>query len=192
MRRFYPVLGILVAVAVAVMMVSAATAGSSCGSKTKATTASATKTNAGCAATCGAKSTTASTCTAQEKAACASKMTMAGTTGNGSHLVLGVAYMTCNGCASQVTKALQGVDGVRSVAVDYRTGTADVEFDSEMISSVELVNAVEKIGYHAQVGPYSDDELAKFAKGETADVKVTTATAGKTCDPKSCVGKKGH
>jgi copper chaperone len=185
MRKHIPVLAIFVAVAVAAMMTAVAVAGgSACSGKTKNTSAS-------CAATCAskAKTMTASTCTSAEKAACASKL--ASTAGNGSRLVLGVAYLSCNGCASKVTKALQDVDGVQSVAVDYRSGTADVEFNSESIGSVELINAVEKAGYHAQVGPYSDEELAKFAKGEVPAVKSTTAKAGKTCDPRTCTGKKG-
>jgi copper chaperone CopZ len=97
------------------------------------------------------------------------------------HLTLGVAYLSCNGCAGKVSSALKEIKGVQSVAVDYRSGVADVEFDASSVGSVELISAVEKVGYHAQVGPYSETELTEFAKTPAAaPTKVETS--------KSCSG----
>jgi copper chaperone CopZ len=134
-----------------------AKAESSC---TKSTTTSTAGASTGSKACCPKSSGKA--CTPEEKKACGSKLAVSGAV---SQLTLGVAYLTCNGCASQVSNALKQVTGVQSVAVDYKSGIADVEFDTKAVTSAELVSAIEKAGYHAQVGPYSEAELSEFAKG---------------------------
>lgn len=114
---------------------------------------------------CAAKASTDGTAKASGcSRTCSSKATSADA-GSARKLTFGVAYMTCNGCASSVKKAIQVVDGVQSVAVDYRSGVADVEFDYASVSSADIIKAVEKAGFSAQVGPYSETELAEFASG---------------------------
>jgi copper chaperone CopZ len=163
-RRLRTVIIVLTVAVFAISLSSSAYAGGSCTAKTSKASAGCTKTTAaksGCCPKSADKGKLAAGCTPAEKQLCNS--TLAATAVNQSRLTLGVAYMTCDGCANAVNKSLQGVKGVQSVAVDYRSGTADVEFDSDLVSSAGLIKAIEGVGYHAQVGPYSEAELAKFA-----------------------------
>lgn len=143
------------------MLVAPVYAGDGCGGKAKVMS--------GCAAKASTDGTAKASgcskpCSKQCAKTCSSKATSADA-GSARKLTFGVAYMTCNGCASSVKKAIQVVDGVQSVAVDYRSGVADVEFDYASVSSADIIKAVEKAGFSAQVGPYSEKELAEFASG---------------------------
>lgn len=160
---------LLIALTVMAFVAASLYAGDQCtADKTKAgcTSKSAQST---CAKTCGSKAT----CSASEMKACGAKMAKSD---KPSRLTLGVAYLSCNGCASHVSTALKDVSGVQAVAVDYRTGTADVEYDAASVTSSDLIKAVEKAGYHAQVGPYSDKEIMNFAKGGKTDASSVSAT----------------
>ena|GEM_PF-5883819 len=148
-------------VAFCLMLVAPVYAGDGCASKAKA--------KAGCASKASTDATAKASgcskpCSKPCIKTCSSKATSANTSGT-RKLTFGVAYMTCNGCASSVKKAIQAVDGIQSVAVDYRSGVADVEFDHASASSADIIKAVEKSGFNAQVGPYSEKEMADFAGG---------------------------
>jgi len=165
---------LVIALAVMAFVAVSLYAGDQCpaSSKSKAET-STTSAQSTCAKTCGSKA--AAKCSAEEMKACGATMAKAQ---KPSKLTLGVAYLSCNGCATHVGNALKGVSGVQSVAVDYRTGTADVEYDAASVTSGDLIKAIETAGYHAQVGPYSDKEIMDFAKGgkpATTSVSVTPA-----------------
>jgi uncharacterized membrane protein YraQ (UPF0718 family)/copper chaperone CopZ len=58
---------------------------------------------------------------------------------------LQIKGMTCNHCAANVKRALEGVTGVDSVEVDLQRGKAFI--DGEGYSEVDMKQAVEKIGY---------------------------------------------
>lgn len=177
MKRTGRTQAILIAFVLMAFLAGSLIAGDGCpASKAKAEASSTKSTDtksaqAGCAKTCGSKA--AAACTPAEKKACGASLATSDKLGK---LTLGVAYMTCNGCAGQVSTALKGVSGVQSVAVDYRTGTADVEYDAKFVTTGDLVSAVEKAGYHAQVGPYSEKELMEFAKGGKPEVSSVSAT----------------
>lgn len=64
--------------------------------------------------------------------------------------ILQVTGMTCDHCAKRVTKALQGVAGVRSVTVSLEGERAEVEHTGT-ISPEGLVQAVVQAGYQAKV-----------------------------------------
>jgi copper chaperone CopZ len=55
-----------------------------------------------------------------------------------------VVGMTCNGCVTKVTKAVEGVDGVLDVDVDIADGTLQV---SGHIDDTAIRDAVAGIGY---------------------------------------------
>lgn len=63
---------------------------------------------------------------------------------------LKVTGMSCGACVGHVTKALQGVPGVKLAAVDLTSGTAIVKHD-ESASSEAMVQAVVEEGYQAQM-----------------------------------------
>jgi len=53
--------------------------------------------------------------------------------------------MTCGHCVGQVTKALQGLDGVQVEQV--KIGAATVAFDSTATSEARIAQAIEDQGY---------------------------------------------
>jgi copper chaperone len=61
---------------------------------------------------------------------------------------LQIKGMTCDHCVHAVTKALKGVAGVDSVAVDLGAGRARIDGAADPAS---LVQAVEKQGYEASL-----------------------------------------
>ena len=63
---------------------------------------------------------------------------------------LNVTGMMCQHCVMHVTKALEGVEGVRSVDVSLEAGTATVEA-ADSVSDDALVAAVSDAGYEASV-----------------------------------------
>ncbi|MTI96132.1 MAG: copper-translocating P-type ATPase [Firmicutes bacterium] len=62
-------------------------------------------------------------------------------------LVFPVRGMTCAACSNRVEKALSGLDGVESAAVNLAAGKASAQYDSAKISPEELYRTVEKSGY---------------------------------------------
>ena len=53
----------------------------------------------------------------------------------------------CGGCAANVTKALSGLAGVKSVNVDVPTKTVTVEFDETTTSVAALRETMATAGY---------------------------------------------
>jgi len=62
--------------------------------------------------------------------------------------------MTCAMCPVTVRKAMQKVDGVKSVKVDFDAKTADVTFDPAKASAKDIAEASTRAGYPAH--PASD------------------------------------
>jgi len=54
---------------------------------------------------------------------------------------LKVIGMTCGGCARMVEKSLLKLEGVATAKVDYKTGEAQVEFDSKKTTPEKIVAA---------------------------------------------------
>ena len=68
---------------------------------------------------------------------------------NGMKKILKIEGMMCQHCVAHVTKALQGVEGVQSVAVDLKKKTATVEI-SEGVGLDDLSKAVVEAGYEVK------------------------------------------
>jgi Cu+-exporting ATPase len=58
----------------------------------------------------------------------------------------------CAGCVSRVEKALLALAGVEEVGVNLATGEAVVSFLPELVSTQEMVEAVEGVGYKIPIG----------------------------------------
>lgn len=61
-----------------------------------------------------------------------------------------VDNMTCGLCPITVRKAMEGVEGVHSVTVDFADKTATVEFDAAATSAAAIAEASRDAGYPAQ------------------------------------------
>ncbi len=70
---------------------------------------------------------------------------------------LKVTGMTCGGCASTVTRALNTIAGVSDVAVSVAAGKATVQYDERLTSPDQLKSAVINAGY--------DVDLSKSTAG---------------------------
>ncbi len=62
-------------------------------------------------------------------------------------ITLNIENMTCSMCTVTIKKALQKVEGVQKVAVDYDAKTAVVTFDSHKTNSAALIKATTDAGY---------------------------------------------
>lgn len=60
-----------------------------------------------------------------------------------------VEKMTCAACPITVRTAIQKVDGVRAVSVDFKAGTATVVFDPAITTPEEISTASTSAGYPA-------------------------------------------
>jgi Cu+-exporting ATPase len=66
-------------------------------------------------------------------------------------LTLPIAGMSCAGCASNVERALSGVDGVAGVNVKLAASQASVRFAGGRVPAEALVIAVRRVGYDVPV-----------------------------------------
>jgi mercuric ion binding protein len=62
-------------------------------------------------------------------------------------VTLNIENMTCAMCTVTIKKALQQVEGVQKVAVDYDAKTAVVTFDGQKTNSAALIKATTDAGY---------------------------------------------
>lgn len=62
-------------------------------------------------------------------------------------VILNIENMTCALCTITIKKALQKVEGVQNVIVDYDAKTVMVTFDSRKTNSVALIKATTDAGY---------------------------------------------
>ena len=62
-----------------------------------------------------------------------------------------VEKMTCATCPIAVRKAMQRVDGVKEVSVDFDTKTAIVTFDSSITTAMEIGGASTDVGFPTAV-----------------------------------------
>ena len=62
-------------------------------------------------------------------------------------VTLNIENMTCAMCTVTIKKALQKVEGVQEVAVDYDSKTAVITFDGKKTDSAALIKATTDAGY---------------------------------------------
>jgi len=62
-----------------------------------------------------------------------------------------IENMTCAMCPITVRKAMEGVDGVRSVEVDFEAKTATAVFDPSTTSPADIAAASTNAGYPARL-----------------------------------------
>jgi len=73
-----------------------------------------------------------------------------------------ISGMTCGGCTSTVTRALQAIAGVNDVKVSLSPGEATVQYDESVTSPGQLIAAVTGAGYGVGM---PDAVAARPAKG---------------------------
>ena len=63
------------------------------------------------------------------------------------HAVLNVPTVSCNHCKMAIEGAVNGIDGVSSVAVDVEAKSVTVDFDPDAVSLETVEAAVQEEGY---------------------------------------------
>ncbi|MBN1786738.1 MAG: heavy-metal-associated domain-containing protein [Candidatus Methanofastidiosa archaeon] len=58
-----------------------------------------------------------------------------------------VEGMGCDGCASNIQKALRSLPGVISASVSFASKKAEVAFDADAVDVNALVTAIDNLGY---------------------------------------------
>lgn len=58
-----------------------------------------------------------------------------------------ITGMSCIACQNRIEQKLASTDGVKSVIVSYRAGTAKVVYDTALVSSADIRKIVEELGY---------------------------------------------
>ncbi len=163
MIRSRNLVAVLVAATFCLLLVMPAYGGDGCcASKAKVKSACADKSSTDASS----KSGCAKPCSKPCSKPCGSMHGSAAAGGKMCKLTFGVACMSGGVSAKAVNEAIKLVEGVQSVAVDQKSGVVDVEFDAKMVGSADVIQAIEKAGYTAQIGSYSDKELAEFANGK--------------------------
>ncbi len=93
---------------------------------------------------------------------------------------LKISGMHCASCSTILTRALQKVDGVKSAVVNYSTEKGTVTFDSAKTNDQELVQAVQKKGYGAEVlgeENYAHEEKLRAKEIQKLKTKLITSSA---------------
>jgi Cu+-exporting ATPase len=72
---------------------------------------------------------------------------------NQQQITIPVSGMTCNGCRSNVEKALESAPGVIECSVNLGLKQADVTYDPSVVTPEQLVEAIRERGYDATLPP---------------------------------------
>lgn len=62
---------------------------------------------------------------------------------------LHIEGMHCGACAAGIQMLVSGLDGVKSVFVDYDGKGGDVEFDPTKVTKDQIIKGIAEIGYTA-------------------------------------------
>ncbi|BCL75027.1 hypothetical protein JHS3_07630 [Jeongeupia sp. HS-3] len=63
------------------------------------------------------------------------------------HIEIRIDGMSCGGCVASVTRAVQAVEGVKTVSVSLAPPVAQVDFDAADTDAAEIERAIEDAGY---------------------------------------------
>ncbi len=97
--------------------------------------------------------------------------------------VLKIEGMHCGGCINKVKSSLMSLEGIKSCEIDMEKGQAIVTADNDKITDFQLVQAVKKAGFTAQIG-----ELR--AEGEHHSEAGCVENSGKSLKAKKCCSAK--
>ena len=75
--------------------------------------------------------------------------------------ILKITGMTCGGCISNVTRALETIRGVDDVKVSLSAGEAAIQYDERLTSPEQLKSAVKGAGYGVDLAKATDGRRSK-------------------------------
>ena len=62
-----------------------------------------------------------------------------------------VTGMTCSACSARVEKCVAALDGTQSASVNLLTNTLVAEYDENKLTAEDIISAVKKSGYGANI-----------------------------------------
>jgi len=84
-------------------------------------------------------------------------------------LDLGITGMTCASCSARIEKVVGGLDGIRSMQVNLAAETGVVVFDPGTISKRQILEAIDRLGFKAEVLAADDENLLIKQQRETRE-----------------------
>ena len=64
-------------------------------------------------------------------------------------ITLHIEKMHCGACATGIQMLVSGMDGVKSIFVDYEGKKGDVEFDPSKVTKDQIIKSIGELGYVA-------------------------------------------
>ncbi|WP_372752648.1 cation transporter [Labilibaculum sp.] len=64
------------------------------------------------------------------------------------NIELSVTGMTCTGCENTIKNALKQIDGVAEIEASHTSGKVTIKVEKDKVSSEEIAQQIESIGYH--------------------------------------------
>ena len=64
---------------------------------------------------------------------------------------ISLAGMHCTSCAMTIDDELEQLTGVKRVKTSYARAMSEVEYDPELVTTEQLLAAIEAAGYHGTV-----------------------------------------
>ena len=64
-------------------------------------------------------------------------------------ITLNIEGMHCGACATGIQMLVSGMDGVKSIFVDYDKKKGEVEFDSTKVTKDAIFKSIAELGYTA-------------------------------------------
>ena len=64
---------------------------------------------------------------------------------------LHIEGMHCGACATGIQMLVSGMDGVKSIFVNYEGKNGDVEFDPSKVTKEQIIKSISELGYTASV-----------------------------------------
>ncbi len=99
--------------------------------------------------------------------------------------VLSISGMGDGCCASKVKSALSHCQGVKSCNINYKAGTAEVEFTNPAITEEKLIETVDRCGFKASLTDVkvinASAEEATPTEADTPTQKAVLKVSGMTC-----------
>ena len=90
---------------------------------------------------------------------------------NLSRLELQVEGLENEGQANQINSEVSTLNGVNNIHVNYQTGLARVEYNSEEVTPKEIINVIKKLSYSAHETLTASDKQEMERQKEIHDYK---------------------
>lgn len=79
----------------------------------------------------------------------------------------GVQGMTCNSCVNSIEQKINTIPGVEWIKVSLENKSADIEYNSDLISDTELAEKIEEMGYEVCINEPDLQRMSVIVKGMT-------------------------